>query len=52
MIPTGEVKARWTYPDDSRLWNAGASVITIMEDGDLLISGIFAIKRVNGGHGK
>jgi hypothetical protein len=49
---TGEVKARWQFPDDSRLWNAYGGVTTILEDGDFLVGGFFAIKRVNVGDGK
>ena len=49
---TGEVKARWIFPDDSRVWNAFASTPTLLEDGDLLIGGFFTIKRVNVGDGK
>ena len=35
---TGALRERWTFPDDSRLWNAFGGVTTIVEDGDLLIS--------------
>ena len=48
---TGEVKARWLFPDDSRVWNAFGSTPTLLEDGDLLLGGFFAIKRVNVGDG-
>lgn len=48
---TGEVKARWQFPDDSRRWNALGGITTIMENGDLLIGGVFAIKRVVIGSG-
>ncbi|TCU53766.1 hypothetical protein EDF58_11016 [Novosphingobium sp. PhB57] len=45
---TGEVKARWVFPDDSAMWNAFGGITTILEDGDLLIGGAFAIKRIIG----
>ena len=34
---TGEIKQRWQFPDDSRIWNAFGAITTILEDGDLLI---------------
>ena len=46
------VKARWEFPDDSRLWNGWGGIVTILEDGDLLLGGFFGIKRVNVGDGK
>jgi hypothetical protein len=45
---TGELRERWVFPDDSRLWNAFGGITTILEDGDLLIGGAFGIKRVIG----
>ena len=45
---TGELRERWIFPDDSRLWNAFGGITTILEDGDLLIGGAFGIKRVIG----
>jgi hypothetical protein len=48
---TGAVKARWPFPDDSRQWNAYGGITGLLEDGDLLIGGVFAIKRVNRGDG-
>jgi hypothetical protein len=45
---TGELKERWMFPDDSRLWNAYGGITTILEDGDLLIGGAFGIKRMSG----
>jgi len=45
---TGELKERWIFPDDSRVWNAFGGITTILEDGDLLIGGAFGIKRVVG----
>ena len=35
----GELKERWIFPDDSRVWNAFGGITTILEDGDLLIGG-------------
>lgn len=49
---TGAIKARWPFPDDSRKWNAWGGITALLEDGDLLIGGIFATKRVNVGDGK
>lgn len=43
---TGAKKQTWLFPDDSRKWNALGGITTILEDGDLLIGGAFAIKRV------
>jgi hypothetical protein len=43
---TGELKERWIFPDDSRLWNGFGGITTILENGDLLIGGAFGIKRV------
>ena len=43
---TGETKQTWLFPDDSRKWNALGGITTILEDGDLLIGGAFAIKRM------
>ncbi len=45
---TGAIRERWIFPDDSRLWNAFGGITTILEDGDLMIGGAFAIKRVLG----
>jgi len=30
---TGALRERWTFPDDSRLWNAFGGITTIVEDG-------------------
>ena len=49
---TGAIKARWPFPDDSRKWNAWGGITALLEDGDLLIGGIFTTKRVNVGDGK
>ena len=43
---TGATKQAWLFPDDSRKWNALGGITTILEDGDLLIGGAFAIKRL------
>jgi hypothetical protein len=43
---SGEIKARWPFPDDSRRWNALGGITTIMQNGDLLIGGVFTIKRL------
>ncbi len=43
---TGELKERWIFPDDSRLWNALGGITTILENGDLLLGGAFGIKRL------
>lgn len=43
---TGETRKTWMFPDDSRKWNALGGITTILEDGDLLIGGAFAIKRL------
>ncbi len=43
---TGVTKQTWLFPDDSRKWNALGGITTILEDGDLLIGGAFAIKRL------
>jgi hypothetical protein len=49
---TGEIKARWPFPDASHQWNAYGGITALLEDGDLLIGGAFAIKRVHMGDGK
>jgi hypothetical protein len=46
---SGKTTARWPFPDDSRKWNAYGGITALLEDGDLLIGGVFAIKRVNVG---
>ena len=45
---TGELKERWIFPVDSRLWNAFGGITTVLENGDLLIGGAFGIKRIIG----
>ena len=47
---TGETVARWQFPDDSVLWNNWGGITTLLEDGDLLLGGFFAVKRYNIGH--
>jgi hypothetical protein len=44
---TGELKERWIFPDDSREWNAFGGITTILDNGDLLIGGMFAVKRIS-----
>jgi hypothetical protein len=39
-------KALWLFPDDSRKWNAYGGITSLLEDGDLIIGGAFAVKRV------
>jgi len=47
---TGELVARWIFPDDSVLWNNWGGITTLLEDGDLLLGGFFAVKRYDVGH--
>jgi hypothetical protein len=47
---TGKQVARWTFPDDSVLWNNWGGITTLLEDGDLLLGGFFAVKRYDIGH--
>jgi len=47
---TGAIKARWPFPDDSRKWNAWGGITALLENGDLMIGGIFATKRVHVGN--
>ena len=49
---TGTVKGLWPVPNDSREWNGALSFMTLLEDGDFLLGGYFALKRVNVGDGK
>ena len=44
---TGELQAVWEFPDDSVLWNNWGGITVLLEDGDLLLGGFFAIKRYN-----
>ena len=48
---TGEIKSRWVFPDDSRRWNALGGITTVMDNGDLMIGGVFAVKRLKIGGG-
>jgi hypothetical protein len=47
---TGALVARWRFPDDSVLWNNWGGITTLLEDGDLLLGGFFAVKRYDIGH--
>ncbi len=47
---TGREVARWPFPDDSVLWNNWGGITTLLEDGDLLLGGFFAVKRYDVGH--
>lgn len=47
---TGELVARWRFPDDSVLWNTWGGITTLLQDGDLLLGGFFAVKRFDVGH--
>src|SRR3954463_12642782 len=49
---TGALRERWTFPDDSRLWNAFGGITTIVEDGDLLISAGGAGAHPRGGNNR
>ena len=44
---TGAVKDRWVFPDDSRIWNAVGGITGILENGDLMLGGLFGSKRLN-----
>lgn len=44
---TGELKHRWIFPDDSRVWNAFGGITTVLDNGDLPIGGAFAITRLS-----
>ncbi|MBU8977649.1 hypothetical protein JI752_015980 [Lysobacter sp. MMG2] len=43
------VKVIW---NGSRRWNALGGITTVLDNGDLLIGGVFSIKRVRAGSGK
>jgi hypothetical protein len=47
---TGAIKDRWEFPDDSRAWNGFGGIATILENADLMIGGVFALKRVHVGN--
>jgi hypothetical protein len=46
---TGAIKDRWEFPDDSRAWNGFGGIATILDNADLMIGGVFALKRVHVG---
>jgi hypothetical protein len=48
---TGAIKDRWECPDDSRAWNAFGGIPAILDNADLMIGGMFALKRVCVGAG-
>ena len=48
---TGAIKDRWEFPDDSRAWNGFGGITAILENADLMIGGVFALKRVHVGAG-
>lgn len=47
---TGDIAARWSFPDSSIRWGNWGGVTTFLEDGDLLVGGFFAFTRYNIGH--
>jgi hypothetical protein len=47
---TGETVATWRFPDDSVLWNNWGGITTLLDDGDFLLGGFFAVKRYDVGH--
>lgn len=46
---TGEKKATWIFPDDSVLWNNWGGITVLLDDGDFMMGGFFAIKRYDTG---
>jgi hypothetical protein len=48
---TGAIRDRWELPDDSRAWNGFGGIATILDNADLMIGGVFALKRVHVGGG-
>jgi hypothetical protein len=42
---TGEIKARWEFPDEGVIWNNWGGITTLLDDGDFLLGGFFAFKR-------
>jgi hypothetical protein len=46
---TGVIKDRWEFPDDSRAWNGFGGIAAILDNADLMIGGVFALKRVHVG---
>ena len=49
---TGKIKDRWLFPDDSRAWNGFGGMTTILENGDLMVGGVFALKRLRVGENR
>ncbi|MFL2936216.1 MAG: hypothetical protein ACJZ7Z_05735 [Myxococcota bacterium] len=47
---SGNLVARWRFPDDGVIWNTWGGITTLLQDGDLLLGGFFAVKRFNVGH--
>ena len=46
----GNLVALWLFPDDGVIWNTWDGITTLLQDGDLLLGGFFAVKRFNVGH--
>jgi hypothetical protein len=46
---TGTERSIWSFPDDSRVWNGYGSELAILENGDFLMGGLFATKRIRTG---
>jgi hypothetical protein len=46
---TGTERGIWSFPDDSRIWNGYGSELAILENGDFLMGGLFATKRIRTG---
>ncbi|MFE7723502.1 hypothetical protein ACFU44_31265 [Nocardia rhizosphaerihabitans] len=46
---TGQTAARWPFADDSRIWNCFGGITAILDNGDLLVGGLFSIKRIHAG---
>ncbi|WP_157107609.1 hypothetical protein [Nocardia amikacinitolerans] len=46
---TGRTAARWPFPDDSRMWNCFGGITGILDNGDLLVGGLFSVKRIHAG---
>ncbi|MCZ6717910.1 MAG: hypothetical protein O6944_01970 [Gammaproteobacteria bacterium] len=44
---TGKLKARWTFPNDSFLYNTWGGIGYFLLDGDLILGGFFSAKRIN-----
>jgi hypothetical protein len=39
---TGGTKARWAFPDNSRVSNPYGEITAVLKDGDRMIGGLFA----------